>query len=113
MADNVPVEQMSEKQLWVQIGRELTRGEDHALPLDPRELRDRAKSWFSGIEEELANRICTPAVRKFLDGGDTPALIAAIADLISAWCIGVSPITVAYLLMRKGLHTFCANKWSN
>ena len=114
MATNINrLEQMTEQELWVQIGRELTREEEHALPLDARDLRDRAKAWFSANKKALEDRICIPDVRKVFDGGDTPTLITAIADLISACCTGVSPVTVAYLLVRKGLNTFCANRWKS
>lgn len=111
MEDDTPVGNMSKQALWVQVGRELTRNEDHALPLDPRELRDRAKAWFSANKEELEKRICSNVVRELVDTSDAPTLVAAIADLISACCIGVSPITVAWLITRQGLHAFCARQW--
>jgi hypothetical protein len=71
MATNINrLEQMTEQELWVQIGSELTLEEEHALPLDARDLRDRAKAWFSASKKALEDRICTPDVRKIFDGGD-------------------------------------------
>ena len=112
MADNAPIEHLSEQELLVQIGLELTRGEERAVPFDPRELLERGKAWLSAMGKELAERVCTAEVRALLRESDTPTLIAAIADLVASCCFGVSPITVAYLLVRRGLQKFCSRHWT-
>ena len=111
MQDEIPAEQMSENELWIQLGRELTQSDDHALPLDPRELIARAKAWFAANKKTLEDRICTVRMRTIADGGDNQVLIIAVGEVISACCVGVSPVTVTCLIIRKGLKKFCARHW--
>lgn len=71
----------------------------------------KGSDWLDENLEELKSRVCgsrLAALAKDPNGGwDKVILAAGIADLISGICTGVSPATVAALLLKMGLTSIC------
>ena len=104
--------QMTEGELWILLGRQLSVAERKAIPESPEALMKRAQQWFDGKRSELHDAICSnPQVRVLHERDDVGPLVAAISDLIAGFCIGVSPITVAYLSIRLGIDRLCRDHW--
>lgn len=94
------------------MGRELSAGEAPASPISRSEAIKRAKQWFSERIGIIGKAICTDSnIRLLVENNDTNNLILAVSDLIVSICIGVSPITVSYLLVKQGLKSLCGSRW--
>lgn len=100
--------------LYADLGRELAGSS--ALPMPRAQLQEAARRWLDDRRQELAAAIC---------GNETVALLAtrepaketlvnlvtAIADLIAARTLGVSPVVIAALLAKLGLKLLCGPQW--
>ena len=97
------------EKIGIDISTELGLGD-----LEKEDYIDRGKNWFETQKKSLQLKVCqsnTAAIvlkddRKW----DQILLIAAIADLISSVLTNISPITVAALIAKEGLHRFCEKK---
>jgi hypothetical protein len=106
--------QMTEDELWVLLGRQLSVTERKAIPDRPEALIERARQWFDSKRSELSDAICSNRqVRELYEHDDMGPLAVAISDLIIGVCIGVSPITVAYLIVRIGVGRLCRAHWAD
>jgi hypothetical protein len=104
-------EAMTEEQLLVLLGSELAVSERALRLPSPAELVAKAQLWLQINMQYFQDAICTQTrVRKIVEHKDGE-LVAAIADLIASFCVGVSPVTVAYLLVRRGLKSLCKAYW--
>lgn len=96
--------------LLAQLGGELLRGGLQVEEPTDEEKREEALHWLQG-RQDLRGRICGSALRSVLRGGTRPhdlVLVAAgLADLIGSLTLGVSPITVAVLVAKLGLDSYC------
>lgn len=82
------------------------------LPKNPSELIKIADIWYKKTTTKIAPIVCNnERIKKIQDTkSDTNQnvlLAAAIADLITGVITGVSPITVAVLVIKKGLNSIC------
>lgn len=102
---------MSEDELLEDLGRELAASDLEALPKSLAALRLRAEVWLTEQRDDFQSQICNSERIRWMAEHKEAGLVTAIADLIAALCIGVSPITVAYLLTRRGITSFCSSFW--
>lgn len=73
------------------------------------------KVILENVRRTVRERMCSDrAVRSAhrATGNSKVVLIAAVADCIAGAITGVSPITVAVLLVREGLEVVCKEIWS-
>ena len=102
---------MTETDLLREIGCQLEAREARLLPRPPGELVQFAREWFESKKSELAEVVCdSDAVRGLPDSEQEHVIAAAIADVIASLVVGVSPVMVAYLIMRYGLSRLCAER---
>jgi hypothetical protein len=107
------IKDLSDDELLLRLAHQLAARDRDALPRLPKELLDLAETWLAQHMNELQRLICTSdRVHNLYNDGETPTLVAAVADLISSICVGVSPLTVAYLLTRFGLRKLCSELWT-
>ena len=96
--------------LLKEIGKDSSAG----MAISPVDPEDAGETWFAKSKSKLRETICqSQSVTTYLEcpkRWDEAVLVAAIADLISSLCVGVSPVTVAALVLKKGLHTLCSNE---
>lgn len=106
---------LSQDELLEEIGEELIRKRLRAR-LEPRKTEtamQRGQEWFEANIGHLERAVCfEPAVRRMVENpSDNQVLVAALLDLISSIVVGVSPVTVAVLLVKRGVHTLCRDSW--
>ena len=110
--DHEKLKKLSEEELLELIGIDLFNLKKEALPSKRKYIIDVAKRWIESKKSALQNEICkSTTVRENLDS-DIMVLTAAIADLIASICFGVSPLTVAYLLVKMGIEKLCYTIWN-
>ena len=102
----------SEGALLEEIGASLAETEGLDLKsVSPDALRQRAEQWLETQNDSFVQKICREwdFSRKVKDPRylDNVLLASAIADLISGILSGVSPFTVAALLVKRGLENLC------
>jgi hypothetical protein len=102
---------LSEDDLYLEIDRQLM---PPGFRIDLRGIDvkvESGKSWFEEWRTRIRDRICTPTARASLDRAiEAPGsgtLLIAIADMIAGIVVGVSPVTVAALVVKLGLGRFC------
>lgn len=102
----------SDDELFQLLGTELSGTQ--ALPLSPAELIERGRRWFSAQEDMLRATVCiNPRVKALtLENRDDLALAAALADVLASLVLPVTPVTLAALIVRRGLKTFCELHWT-
>lgn len=101
---------LNEEELFQQIGTEFSSSD--AFPPSKQDLIKVGKRWWTHNKERLVTSLCSSEVIKTtFDSGDELALASAILDLISGLITGVSPITVAVLVMKLGLEKICKQQW--
>jgi hypothetical protein len=70
--------------------------------------------WIQDHSDAIKDIICeSSVVKKLVDDADQFQLVIAIADLVSALCIGVSPITVSAIIVKIGLKKVCRSVFPN
>lgn len=102
---------LSEEDLFLEIDRELSPA---GFFVDARSIKNRVangRRWFQEQRTALAGRICSSSARLALKtAAESPgkgALLVAVADMIAGTVTGISPFTVAALLVKLGLDRFC------
>lgn len=96
--------------LLLEIGSDLDR--KSILPRKPSEIIEIADIWFKKKRNQFATIVCgNEKIKRLQDSSNevnqNVFLAAAVADLISGAITGVSPITVAVLIVKKGLDSIC------
>lgn len=93
------------------LGNELDYISDAAFRRSVIRQIDIAKIWLKANSDAFRKRICSShKVRSLLKDNYINLAVVAIMDLISDICIGVSPITVAVLIVKIGIDKLCYNK---
>jgi hypothetical protein len=102
-------------EMYLEIGKQLVGEHDAALPLTHSQYIERGKKWFEKKISTFQETICNnePIKKVFTENSEEKALIMAIADLIASATMGVSPITVATLVVKIGADKFCSTYWKN
>lgn len=97
--------------LLYMIGQELFENEKsnrRAFPPNRAEIIERASRYFNSKYSEIKSVLCTPESRdKIANSKNETTVVAAISDLIASIVIGVSPITVAVLVILYGVDKIC------
>lgn len=101
----------NEEDLLFEIGTSLSG--KSILPKDRSAILKIATAWLSKNADLLRSNICgNMKIAELTDDGGNPQqdvlLVAAIADVIADLIVGVSPVTVAVLIAKRGLKTLCA-----
>lgn len=100
------------KSLYIDLGKEIFSSEFSLKPLSIEEYIESANNWLNENHCKLKKVICSN--KKIIQLVNNPktnsriVLAAAILDLILDISIGVSPITVAALIVNEGLDTLCS-----
>lgn len=102
--------QLDIEQLYEQIGLDLSS--DLGLgEADPKSNRQRGRRWLNKNKELLRKQVCGSQVVRLVSKQDRQwdqmLLTAAVADLIMSLSLGISPVTVAALLVKEGLVQLC------
>jgi hypothetical protein len=102
---------LEEDELLAMLGADLVGPQ--AMPLRPAELVDRARRWLAAQHGELQVQICSNnVVKQFATAKDDPLAIAVeLAKLLAGLLLPVNPVTLAVLLAKKGLKSFCSAQW--
>lgn len=98
-------------ELYLELGKQLASSAQRVIPLPPFRYIQVAKQWLSDHKREIKERVCADSSIKALLSnnriGDRLVVAAAVCDLISSITVGLSPVTVAVLLVKEGLRTLC------
>lgn len=104
---------LTEEEMFEKIGIEISSGQD-AFPPEKQELIRTGKRWWTHRKEHLLNSVCSSdVIKSIFESGDELALVVAVLDLISGIVTGVSPATVAVLIVKLGLEKACESMWNN
>lgn len=90
-------------------------GASHSLGATPGTIRD-GKAILENAKRSFKQQVCAdPKVQSTYraSGNSKVLLAAAVLDCIAGAVTGVSPITVAVLLVKEGLGSLCKDTWSN
>ena len=90
-------------------------GSSHALGASPETPRD-GKAILKNAKKALRSQICSSEnVRRAYASTENSKvlLVSAVIDCIAGAVTGVSPITVAVLLVKEGIDELCGELWSN
>lgn len=98
--------------LLADLGKDLAVAAGYFAPMHPRRYIESAREWLLDRRSDLRAAICpSEVVRQWLQnprGYAKAQLAAAVADLLVGYCGGVSPATVAVLLVKEGIDNLCA-----
>lgn len=89
-------------------------GASQTLGATPGTSRD-GRVILENAKRTLRDRLCaSELVRTTHDGASNTKvqLVAAVIDVVAGAVAGVSPITVAVLLVKEGLGTLCRDIWT-
>jgi len=102
---------LSETDILINIGREVDSG-IYAFPPTPKELIDKANSWWNYSKKTIIKEICfSEKVCEAIRSEDKIVLYAAILDVLSGIISGVSPVTASALVIKKGIEKLCESYW--
>jgi hypothetical protein len=106
----------TEDELFQQIGASLYGRP--ALPPSPRRLVEMGKRWFDSKHGDIVKLVCSNERVRALSRQDVPTheLVVAVSgtlDLGSHYLGGAPVVTVAVLIVRLGVHQFCARSWDS
>lgn len=96
---------LSEDELWVALGSQVTRG---AGPRDSKFLRTVAKAWFKSQQVRFQEILCPHAELRDINAAARPSLIvAAICDVLAPHIELPQAATAATLIFLYGLDRLC------
>ena len=104
--NNMDTRNLEIEELLASIGSDLSVHQ--ALPLNKKQLVEKGRRWFEANLKKFRATICNSvAAEHIINASDEATLIASISDLIAGLCVGVSPVTVATILVKLGLKNLC------
>jgi hypothetical protein len=100
--------QLLDKDLYADLGK----SSNHQM--SPSDAVRRGIALYKNIKNKIQPSICTNDTIKqhFNDDHEKVVLISSVADLVSGLFFEISPITVAVLLVKEGLNSYCAEFWT-
>jgi hypothetical protein len=103
---------LQEYELLEELGLELSLHQ--AIPRSPHELRTIAQLWLNNNINHFQSVLCSSKEIYSMveNNSDFKEIILAICDLLISLQYGVSPLTVAVLIAKKGLRNLCKNNWT-
>ena len=104
---------LAESDLFARLGADLAGPQ--ALPLTPGELAERGRRWLLAQQAFLETQVCSSeSIKKFtLETSDNSAIAVELAKLLASLLLPVNPVTLAVLLIKKGLKTLCSPRWGS
>ena len=101
---------LTEDALLMSIGADLVGPQ--ALPSLPSELAERAQRWLTAQQKQLQDKVCGDRIKRLVteQGGDVLIAVELVNLLMNA-VLPVNPVTLAVLLVNRGLKSFCATRW--
>lgn len=105
---------INQNELLLDLGKQLALNSERGLlPKSDNELMNDARLWFENKLISFRSALCgSTGLREAAENEDLATLASAVADLIAGILIGVTPITVAYLLIHYGLDQLCSEEWA-
>jgi len=101
----------SSDELYEMAGKELYGKSAFAFPTNPQKLIRMGKEYLGMQREKLKGAICSnKLITEYLKSPKVQnrvAVIAAIADILTAAAIEVSPVTASVLIFKEGLESLC------
>ena len=105
------LESKSVDEIYELLGEELLSKTLGADEFSDEERREKAVEWYEQTEEKLRAVICRSRIYavylKAPERWEWLMIAAGIADLIAPLVIGVSPVSAAALIVKKGLDNLC------
>lgn len=105
--ENTHLNNLNENELLELIGYDLLQQRKEMLPFGKEKAIEIARKWVEVKLSIFKEKICNDMNIHAKIESDIYILATAVSDLIASVCFGVSPITVAYLLIKKGLKNLC------
>lgn len=79
------------------------------------DLKEQGALIYRNAREFLAEKICTDsrvqAASRAANRGNSMALVASLADVVSGYLTGLAGASFCVLLLKDGLPEFCASYW--
>ena len=101
---------LSDDDLFEQLGREIWSQTSHAAPATSKSLRSFGREWLKKNLPEAKDAVCGNSVVEAIRGkADEITLIGAIADIFAKSLGFPVPSIVAILVVRIGLDRLCSN----
>ena len=103
----------SNEKLFELIGISMLGASLSASPSDDqvKQARGLGLTWYEGYRGRIKSAVCqSDFVRQYLDSERVKSrieIIGALADLISPLITGLAGFSVAVLIFREGIETFC------
>jgi hypothetical protein len=101
----------SEVDLLADLGGDLLgRG---AVPASIEVKIKAARGWITENEGRIKNCVCTKRVQKRVeaDAGEIEIFVA-IGDLLLEQFAHVAPLSLAALIVKAGIHSYCEKSWN-
>ena len=97
---------LNETDLFFDIG--LSSSTDlEFLGKSKKQIIEAGKRWYSANQLKLKSAVCKESVLNTINKENNIELVAAVVDLIAGIVLDVSPITVATLIVKKGINNIC------
>jgi hypothetical protein len=75
-------------------------------------LNTAARGWLSDNATKIRTCVCTEEVRKLLNSNvGSVEICVALGDLLLGQFVGVSPLSLAAIILKTGVSSFCRNLW--
>jgi hypothetical protein len=102
----------SEEYLLQNLGQDLMGPQ--AFPMPVRELVEGAERWLGAQTSYLQTHICNKNVlrKAVTESDDSVSIVIELVNLLTSLVLPVNPITLAVLLTKRGLKSFCASQWT-
>jgi hypothetical protein len=106
---------LSEDELLAKIGIDVAGESLRLRPPSVQDLIQKGREWLIANMQMLQNQVCRDLeLRRMVENPtDNQVLAIAVLDLITSYVVGVSPITVTALLIKRGLRNLCRECWKN
>lgn len=103
---------LEEEDLFEMLGRHVDAEKRHMVPLSRKKAIEYGHWWFESRIDRMRDLVCgSTKIQQLANFKEGQVLLLAIADLVAGVCTGVSPATVATLLLRKGIKELCESRW--
>lgn len=103
---------LSNDELYIKIGKELMG--EAALPTGSVNEKQFGESWYIRNKKKIQSNICPNEriimICKSQKLDRDVNIIAAISDIVATFIIGVSPFSIAVLIYKEGIRSFCKNE---
>ena len=106
---------LTEDELLETIGNSLSDDSRRLFPLPKSsgELREAAQKWLTEQHTFLQQAVCgNERIRAVFHSPEREFVFHAVCDVLTAVIIGVHVGAVSAYIIKRGLYSFCNEKWS-